>query len=254
MPDDADTGSRPHERVERKPSQGGLRLNESGRLGGPRRGGEDGALVGFQGIEPIRDVMRVVGTRLRGKLEFCAEEGAGQLGNELFEGVFGRPEAVAKLAVETVLGAGMMAKFMEEDGVVGFGPTPVGTVDEKALVGHLDVIAGQPVVGSLAAVADVGAGGSDHCVRAGVPLDGTEVLRRGRELEAFDLAHVEDAAGLGDPALAVVIVGLGLNLKFLVEDDDRALGALLNLRTDLLPLLVGGPEIVGEAGKLRLGP
>ena len=147
-----------------------------------------------------------------------------------------------------------MPELMEEDGVVGFGPAAVGAVDEQALVGHLDVIAGQPVVGSLAAVADVGAGGSDHRVSPGIPLDRTEVLRQGRELEAFDLADVEDAAGLGDPALAVVIVGLGLNLKFLVEDDDGALGALLHLRTDLLPLLVGGPEIVGKAGELRLGP
>jgi hypothetical protein len=53
----------------------------------------------------------------------------------------------------------------------------------------------------------------------------------------------------GQPALAVVIgvVGIGVGIILLVEDDERRLLALADLRAEFGPLTSGAPNWCGEA-------
>src|SRR5262245_51169171 len=50
-------------------------------------GGEDGALVGFQHLQPVVKIGRVVVTNLRRDAEISAQERAAQFGDQFFGGV-----------------------------------------------------------------------------------------------------------------------------------------------------------------------
>ncbi len=74
-----------------------------GRLGG---GGEDGAGVVLQELEPLREVLRMVGADILRDAKLGTEERAADLGDQFFGGIGGIAKALAEFAVEAVLGAG----------------------------------------------------------------------------------------------------------------------------------------------------
>lgn len=66
-----------------------------------RRGGEDGALVVFQHLEPGGDIRRVIFTHFRREFEVGAEESASQLRYEFLAGIaLVAPCFAAKVAVK----------------------------------------------------------------------------------------------------------------------------------------------------------
>ena len=103
------------------------------------RRGEDGALVGAQHFEPGGDVAGVVGSWLNTEVEVGADHGAEKLDRAFFHGVGGRAEPSGEIAVEAILGAGSVAAFVEQHGVVG------NRVPEASELGHLHVILGRDV-------------------------------------------------------------------------------------------------------------
>src|ERR1700730_16975047 len=70
-------------------------------LGG---GGEDGAVVLLQELQPMREVLRMVGTHILGDGELGAQEGAGNFSDQLLRHILLIAKALAEIAVEAVLG------------------------------------------------------------------------------------------------------------------------------------------------------
>ena len=89
-----------------------------------------------------------------------------------------------------------------------------------------------------------GAGGVDEGVGSFYAFDGPERLRRIRNSKAVDLGGIKHVGRPRHTALAVVvaIVGIGVGLVLLVEDDERRLLALADLRSKLGPLAIRGPD------------
>lgn len=73
---------------------------------GARSRREDGALVVFEGFEPVDDVLGVVSAGLRQEAKPGHGVGGAQFADQLFEGILARREALAEVAVETMLAPG----------------------------------------------------------------------------------------------------------------------------------------------------
>jgi hypothetical protein len=73
-------------------------------IGGSLRmgsGAKDGPLVVLQHGQPVRDIGRMVLTRLQGQLKIGAQECCAQLGDEFFLGIaFIAPLLAAKVAIQ----------------------------------------------------------------------------------------------------------------------------------------------------------
>ena len=77
-----------------------------GGLLGVGGGGEDGAFVLLQDLQPVRQIGGVVFADLRGDAQVSAQESGSQLGDQFLEGVGIVPEALAKFAGIAALVAG----------------------------------------------------------------------------------------------------------------------------------------------------
>ena len=104
------------------------------------------------------DVAGVIGMRLDGDAEPCAEEGGSDLGAGFLEAVGMIAEALAELPVQAMRGAGPMRRLVPEHAIPGLGAcAPIG-VEDAGLVRHVDGVGGAPVAGLGAADDDLGAG------------------------------------------------------------------------------------------------
>ena len=65
-----------------------------------RGGGEDGAIVGFQNLEPMRKVLRMIGSRRVGDFEMTAKCRCRYLSTQLFGRILVIAEARAELAID----------------------------------------------------------------------------------------------------------------------------------------------------------
>ncbi len=83
----------------------------SGPLGIGRRP-EDGLLVRLQDVEPMRQVLGMVGARLVGYLKIGAQEGRAQFGDQFLEGIGVVATALCLVAVEPMGCARPMRQFM----------------------------------------------------------------------------------------------------------------------------------------------
>jgi hypothetical protein len=122
-----------------------------------RRGGEDGALVVFQHLEPGGDIRRVIFTHFRREFEVGAEESASQLRYEFLAGIaLVAPGFATEVAVEPGRVLRPVRRFMRQCGIEGF--SVAKSLDDR----HLDVVAVSAVIGAVAPVADVGLGGREE--------------------------------------------------------------------------------------------
>ena len=76
-----------------------MEVNSSAlRVGG---GTKDGPLIVLQDLEPVRDIGRMVLTRLQGQLKIGGQERCAQLGDQLFFGIaFITPLLAAQVAIQ----------------------------------------------------------------------------------------------------------------------------------------------------------
>jgi hypothetical protein len=64
-------------------------------------GAKDGPLIVLQDLEPVRDIGRMVLTRLQGQLKIGGQECCAQLGDQFFFGIaFIAPLLAAKVAIQ----------------------------------------------------------------------------------------------------------------------------------------------------------
>ena len=82
-------------------------------LAGLGGGGEDGAVVFLQQLQPMRQILRMIGPHVLGDGELGAQEGAGNFGDQLFRDILLIAKALAEIAVEAVLGAAPVRRFMQ---------------------------------------------------------------------------------------------------------------------------------------------
>lgn len=211
------------------------------RLGG---GGEDGAVIGFQQLQVLDEVLGVIGAGLTGDAEGGADESGGQFGDEFFGGVGLATEPAGQVAVEAVFGTTPVAELMGEGGGIIVGAVAGWRVKEPGFVGHLDAVWSGHVEGFSATVRDAGGGGGDERIEALIADDGSVVGDSGRGGAIIDLIDVEDGAGARDAAFAVVvgIIGIGRGCELLVEDHRAGPLAFANLGSELGPLAVGAPQ------------
>ena len=156
---------------------GGLRLQavqeRDGALG-VSGGSEDRTLVALQNFKPVRDVVRVIFSRLRRDAEVGGQERAAKFGNKLLGGIaFVAPTLASKLAIEPLLVASPVRRLVRQGGVVAFG------VLEALERRQLHEVLGDVVVGTTAAMPDVGARVAEECFGKSDPLHGIEHRRSG---------------------------------------------------------------------------
>lgn len=171
----------------------------------------------------MSDVLRVIGAREVGDGKLGTEECSPELGDQLFERIGLVAEAFAELAVEAMLGpAGM--NFLVQDGrIVGLGRRRGGCAGEQIARRHLDEIAlaatvAMPVEGALAALADLDADGGDEGIDMGQAFGQIRPRCRWLDRKAVDLIDVKDVGGLGEQALAaVLVVGLAVAAALLTN-------------------------------------
>jgi len=68
-------------------------------FGGLRRGGENRLLVGFQDLQPVIEVLRVIDARLVGDPQIGAKERGAEFGDKLLHGVGVVAETLSELAI-----------------------------------------------------------------------------------------------------------------------------------------------------------
>ena len=139
------------------------------------------------------DVLRVVGTRLRGETELGADECCRHFCDDFLGRVSVRSEPVAELAIEPVGGAAPMRKFMRKNAHVSEIAIHGRRADEGFLVRHGDLVRGQRIECPVAAVIDLGAGCGDEAFELSRLPHGTQVGRLERRgVESIDLRGIED--------------------------------------------------------------
>ena len=110
---------------------------------------------------------------------------------------------------------------------------------------HLDLVEAGPIAGGLA-LKDQGTRMRGEVVEVGREGNFVILVRRCLIRGAFDLGGVEDEGRAGDETGS-----LGLRVRrlreVLVEEDGGAFLSLADLRTECLPLMVGGPTAGREA-------
>lgn len=186
-----------------------------------RRCGEDGALVFVQGLEPGGDIGGVVRTVFERKPEIGAQERSAQLGDQLFLRVTGIAKAL--LVEGTIKAAGMVRAvdaLMRERRVV------VMARKEGSELRHLDVVRRHAVVGGIAAVRQLRAGGGEEVLGAFDRLIRVRMdVRQGVEMrrQTVDLLNVENGIALQerDRDLGILAGGfIGLGTRERVGADD----------------------------------
>jgi hypothetical protein len=149
---------------------------------GVSRGGEDGAGVAAEDLQPGGDVGRVVGAGFRGEAQVGAEEGSPEFGDEFLDRVGLGFEPAGKVTMKAVGCAGGVDGFVGAGRVVGVG------VDEGGEGRQVDGVGDRPVAGDFAAVVGaegqvgeevVGDGGA-FVVGEGRDIRGDEVVDLGR--------------------------------------------------------------------------
>ena len=187
---------------------------------------------------------------LAGDGEVGAQEGGGQLGDELLGPVGVGTEPAAQVTVEAALVPGPVGKLVQDGGPI------VPGRGEPGRVRHLDAVGLGRVVGPQTPVADVGPGRRDEVVGVSqVVFDGGDPgvrrsLRRVR-IGPLDLLGVEHrvAAGDGDPAdRGLAVVDLGGSLDEPPEDDPGSTLTPADMAAEVPGLVEREPAGVAVAG------
>lgn len=209
------------------------------------RRGEDGAFVATQHLKPGGDVARMVGARFDAKVEIGADHRAQQLDRTFLHGIGGRTEPSREIAVKAMLGAGGVATFMEQHGVVG------DRVAEAGELRHLHMIGSRAVEGLRPAVANIDIQRRAEAFGSLDPLGIGQSRYRGRRV-AIDLGAIEDGVAAGEHApgrlvTMVVVLDVRLAMAFgdLPEHDKVAAFAFANLGAERLPLAIGAQMPTG---------
>jgi len=135
-------------------------------LVGMRCGGEDGALVVLDYLQPACDIGGMIVAHFWCDPEIRAEERAGKLGHQFLAGIaFVAPGLAAEAAIVQGSVARPVRRFMCQRRIETLGITE--GLDDR----HLNIIAVDAVVSAIAAVADVGFRGSKECLGVRDALD-----------------------------------------------------------------------------------